>query len=60
MGKGVTWGSWLTVEIPLLSVDDFPWFEYIPPKGGNLTPASAVLETWLGIGLGERTELVVC
>ena len=37
------------VELPISwHLDDFPWFEYIPPKGGNLTPASAVLETWLG------------
>ena len=26
---------------------DFPWFEYIPPQGGNLTAPSAVLETGL-------------
>jgi peptidoglycan/xylan/chitin deacetylase (PgdA/CDA1 family) len=49
-GSGVTWGSQVDlVEVPIAwHLDDFPWFEYIPPKGGNLTPASAVLETWLG------------
>ena len=37
------------VEFPIAwHLDDFPWFEYIPPQGGNLTAASAVLETWLG------------
>tara|TARA_B100001250_G_scaffold409092_1_gene432750 strand:- start:5962 stop:6357 length:396 start_codon:yes stop_codon:yes gene_type:complete len=49
-GVGISWGTKVDlVELPIAwHLDDFPWFEYIPPKGGNLTPASAVLETWLG------------
>ena len=49
-GEGVEWGTEVDlVEFPWAwHLDDFPWFEYIPPQGGNLTPPSAVLETWLG------------
>ena len=49
-GEGVTFGNEVDlVEVPIAwHLDDFPWFEYIPPKGGNLTSPSAVLETWLG------------
>ena len=49
-GEGVEWGKEVDlVEFPWAwHLDDFPWFEYIPPQGGNLTPPSAVLETWLG------------
>ncbi len=46
----VSWGREVDlVELPVAwHLDDFPWFEYIPPGRGNLTPASQVLETWLG------------
>ena len=49
-GEGVTFGNEVDlIEVPIAwHLDDFPWFEYIPPKGGNLTNPSAVLETWLG------------
>ena len=49
-GGGIEWGAKVDlVEFPIAwHLDDFPWFEYIPPRGGNLTAASAVLETWLG------------
>jgi peptidoglycan-N-acetylglucosamine deacetylase len=37
------------VELPIAwHLDDFPWFEYIPPKGGNMTAPSTVLEVWRG------------
>jgi peptidoglycan/xylan/chitin deacetylase (PgdA/CDA1 family) len=35
------------VELPIhWSLDDFPYFEYIPPRGGGLNPASVVEEIW--------------
>lgn len=37
------------VEVPVYwGLDDFPYFEYIPPKGGGLNPASAAREVWQG------------
>jgi len=37
------------VELPVhWSLDDFPTFEYVPPRGGGLQPASALEEVWRG------------
>ena len=48
--EGVSFGEEIDlVELPVAwHLDDFPWFEYVPPRGGNMTPPSAVLEVWSG------------
>ena len=49
-GQKVTFGEPCDlVELPSAwHLDDFPWFEYIPPKGGNMSAPSTVLEVWRG------------
>lgn len=48
--QGVRFGDEIDlVELPVAwHLDDFPWFEYVPPRGGNMTSPSSVLEVWKG------------
>ena len=37
------------VEMPVhWSLDDFPYFEYLPPRGGGMRPVSDLEEVWMG------------